>query len=264
MVATVDNFDDFFAQPLTVPLGQPRRVAVYSRLAAGIRAQVFPLGSLLPKESDLGTRLGVSRTVVREALMLLEEDGLIHTRRGVGRFVAPELPRAGLERLRPFEEVLASQGKTVGVENLQATIQHATDFVAGGLKLDPDANTWFWETRLTRDGEPVALVQEHIPAGRDLRDISPLLAERLRDAQDPGRTLFAVMTDILGPVFGPGECAMTAGVAGATRGRLLSLAPSAPLLILTQTAQHGGRAAYLAKYIVRAGERLSINQPPQS
>jgi GntR family transcriptional regulator len=44
--------------------------------------------------------------------------------------------------------------------------------------LDPDANTWFWETRLTRDGEPVALVQEHIPAGRDLRSVSPLLAER--------------------------------------------------------------------------------------
>ncbi|WP_432180619.1 hypothetical protein [Streptomyces sp. NBC_00063] len=57
---------------------------------------------------------------------------------------------------------------------------------------------------------------------------------------------------------------MTAGVAGATRGRVLSLAPSASLLILTQTAQHGGRAACLAKYIVRAGERLSINQPPQS
>ncbi|MFD3474613.1 hypothetical protein [Streptomyces sp. NPDC058695] len=73
-----------------------------------------------------------------------------------------------------------------------------------------------------------------------------------------------VMTDLLGPVFGPGECAMTAGVASATRGRLLSLPASAPLLVLTQTAQHGGRPAYLAKYIVRAGERLSINQPPQS
>ncbi|MFE2987355.1 hypothetical protein [Streptomyces sp. NPDC059262] len=57
---------------------------------------------------------------------------------------------------------------------------------------------------------------------------------------------------------------MTAGIAGATRGRLLSLAPSTPLPILTQTAQHGGRAAHLAKYIVGAGERLSINQPQQS
>ncbi|MFE6756338.1 hypothetical protein ACFVDQ_22485 [Streptomyces sp. NPDC057684] len=72
------------------------------------------------------------------------------------------------------------------------------------------------------------------------------------------------MTDVLGPVFGPGECAVTAGVAGATRGRLLSLAPSAPLLVLTQTAQHSVRAAHPAKYIVRAGERLSINRPPQS
>ncbi|WP_329436664.1 hypothetical protein OG564_39805 [Streptomyces sp. NBC_01280] len=57
---------------------------------------------------------------------------------------------------------------------------------------------------------------------------------------------------------------MTAGVAGATRGRLLSLAPSVPLLIFTRTAQHGGRAACLAKCIVRVGERLSVNRPPQS
>ncbi|CAH0158692.1 hypothetical protein SRABI83_00894 [Arthrobacter sp. Bi83] len=42
----------------------------------------------------------VSRTVVREALMLLEEDGLIRAHRGVGRFVSDTLPRIGIKLIR--------------------------------------------------------------------------------------------------------------------------------------------------------------------
>ncbi|HUS17408.1 MAG TPA: GntR family transcriptional regulator, partial [Chloroflexia bacterium] len=47
----------------------------------------FRPGSQLPGEMELGTMLGVSRTVVREALRILEEDGLITRRHGVGTFV---------------------------------------------------------------------------------------------------------------------------------------------------------------------------------
>ncbi|MGC0238295.1 hypothetical protein [Arthrobacter sp. SD76] len=40
--------------------------------------------------------------------MLLEEDGLIRARRGVGRFISDTLPRIGIQRIRPFEEVLGA------------------------------------------------------------------------------------------------------------------------------------------------------------
>lgn len=63
-----------------------------------IRNNLLTPGSMLPTETELGGDMKVSRTVVREALMLLEEDGLIRARRGVGRFVADTLPRIGIER----------------------------------------------------------------------------------------------------------------------------------------------------------------------
>ncbi len=44
-------------------------------------------GSQLPTEAELGELLGVSRTVVREALRGLEDEGLIDRRHGVGTFV---------------------------------------------------------------------------------------------------------------------------------------------------------------------------------
>ncbi len=258
------TLDEFLAAPLSVPVGQPLRVAVYSRMAHGIRSHVFGLGSALPRESELGERLNVSRTVVREALMLLEEDGLIRTRRGVGRFVVPALPRPGLEQLHPFESILSAPGHPIQVERLEMTLQRPTDFVMQGLGLDEDSNAWFCESRLSLDGEPVALVQEHIPAGIYLRAISQVAADRIQELQVGSHTLLSGLADMLGPVFGPGQCRITAGIAGVTRAKLLNLQPCDPLLVLTQTAGLSGKAAYLAKYVVVPGiEQLSIQQAPQ-
>jgi GntR family transcriptional regulator len=55
----------FLEKPLLTSPGQPLRIAVYSRVADGIRSNVFPLGTALPRETELGLSLGVSRTVCR-------------------------------------------------------------------------------------------------------------------------------------------------------------------------------------------------------
>jgi len=40
--------------------------------------------ALLPSEADLGTHFGVSRTVIREAVLIVEAQGLVHIRHGIG------------------------------------------------------------------------------------------------------------------------------------------------------------------------------------
>ena len=52
----------------------------YSRIAEAIRNNLLQPGSTLPTETELGTGMKVSRTVVSEALMLLEEEGLIRAK----------------------------------------------------------------------------------------------------------------------------------------------------------------------------------------
>lgn len=249
MTMTVDQFLD---RDLTTTVGQPLRVAVYSRIAEGIRSAVFPLGSALPRETELGTALGVSRTVVREALMLLEEDGLIVTKRGVGRFVATSIPRVGLEELQPFEEALSEGDRPVTVRPIEFVIQQTTDFVSNKLGLDLAANTWFRESVIEQDGEPIAIVQEHLPAGRYLSDVSPALADSLQAAAESPATLLAGLIERCGPVFSAGVCQIAVNVVGATRGKLLDLDATAPVLILTQTAEYDGTPIYLAKCIVSA------------
>ncbi len=72
---------------------------VMARLSADIRGGRLAPGTRLPTEQALTNELGVSRTVVREAVAALRADGLVVTRRGSGAFVAD--PAAGPFRIVP-------------------------------------------------------------------------------------------------------------------------------------------------------------------
>lgn len=47
----------------------------------------FAIDSVLPREAELGARFGVSRTVVRESVKLLQDRGLVQSHQGVGTVV---------------------------------------------------------------------------------------------------------------------------------------------------------------------------------
>lgn len=251
----------FLSQTLVPSLGLPLRVAVYSRLRDGIRSNVFPLGSMLPRETELCAAIGLSRTVVREALMLLEEDGMIVTRRGIGRFVAESVPSVGLEEFRPFEYALSDGEHPLKAVPGKTELQPALDYVIKLLSLEADAKIWFRETILYRDGEPLAIVQEGIPSGKDLKAISPALAENLEKAVASEETLLAAFIRLCGPVFTPEDCSISAGVAGTPRAGQLKLRTQDPVLILTQMAHFDGTPVYVAKCIVSPHiGQLNINQ----
>lgn len=236
----------YLAEPLLTSPGQPLRVAVYSRISRGIRAGVLRTGTLLPRETEIGTALGVSRTVVREALMLLEEDGLIVTRRGIGRFVADSLPpeQGGL---LPLEHLFARDGVDAQVRRLELSAQGATDFVTDLIGLVPDSEMWFRECVVVDGDRPMALVQEYLPGDAGLRRVDPGLAREFAAAADDDATLLASLTRRAGVEFESLGCQVAATLAGQTRARHLDIEPGDPLLVLTQTAAVGGDPVYVSK-----------------
>lgn len=245
------SLHEHLSTPLATPAGVPRRVAVYSRIAEAIRGDLLLPGSLVPSESDLGAQLGVSRTVVREALMLLEEDGLVRSQRGVGRFVADVIPRIGIERLRPLEEVLG-ESEPVTVERTEHTLQNSSSpLIADALGQATTDSTWFTESVIRRAGHPIAVLQEHVPAGARLEVAGVEIAAAIAADDRPDRSLLRRLGDA-GVSLGPAESTITVSTAGAARALLLGSRPAEPVLVLTVRARLSGNAFYLAKHILTA------------
>ena len=93
--------------------------ALVNRVVQSIQEQILSdrlvVGTRLPPERELASRLGVSRTVVREAVCILAATGLLETRHGVGTTVRA-LSRD--EVVKPLNLFLRTWGNAVSLEHL--------------------------------------------------------------------------------------------------------------------------------------------------
>jgi GntR family transcriptional repressor for pyruvate dehydrogenase complex len=93
---------------------------VVQALGDQIRDGRLPSGSKLPREADLMTEFGVSRTVVREAMSRLQAAGMVDTRHGIGTFVLglgdASLFRIAPEQLSTLHDVIAVLELRIAVE----------------------------------------------------------------------------------------------------------------------------------------------------
>lgn len=92
-------------QPLLPSDGAHERLAdrVYGQLLSFIVEHALDTGDRLPSEHDLVRLTGVSRPIVREALVRLQGDGIVEPRRGSGSFVRQRPAESILHRLLPSQ-----------------------------------------------------------------------------------------------------------------------------------------------------------------
>jgi DNA-binding FadR family transcriptional regulator len=95
-----------------------------SRIASLILQQIvderLKPGDRLPTEQALADRFGVSRNVVREAISRLRADGIVHSRQGVGAFVART---SASPTLRFDAEALTDRGAFQALFELRAILE---------------------------------------------------------------------------------------------------------------------------------------------
>jgi DNA-binding FadR family transcriptional regulator len=108
---------------------EPRLYRVVSnRIEDLIREEGIKPGERLPSERDLATKLGVSRTSLREALIALELGGIVEVRGGSGVYVSEQAaPKADGPAAGPGPfEVLAAR-RLIEVEIAAMAAKNATD-----------------------------------------------------------------------------------------------------------------------------------------
>ncbi|HLI50729.1 MAG TPA: GntR family transcriptional regulator, partial [Thermomicrobiaceae bacterium] len=104
-------------------------------IVEALHAEGLTVGARLPNEFVLADRLGVSRSTVREAMKLLEQEGVVEVRPGKGRFVSvttelePERPITQFESITNMMRALGHEMSTVvlSVNQRRATESERAD-----------------------------------------------------------------------------------------------------------------------------------------
>jgi GntR family transcriptional regulator len=132
-------------------------------LRQAIARGTFRPGTQLPTEAELCQMLGVSRTVVREALRVLEENGLVTRRHGVGTFVRDHPILKNLNFNFGITEMIESAGLIAGTSYLAIQSETADQEKAEQLRVAPGTPLVTVERVRTADGRPVVYSLDTLP-----------------------------------------------------------------------------------------------------
>ena len=132
-------------------------------LRQAITDGTFRPGSQLPTEAELCEMLGVSRTVVREALRVLEDEGLVARRHGVGTFVRNHPILKNLNFNFGITEMIESAGLKPGTSHFAIRKEVADEEKAEQLRVELGTPLLTIERVRTADGRPVVYSLDTLP-----------------------------------------------------------------------------------------------------
>jgi GntR family transcriptional regulator len=122
-------------------------------------------GSLLPSESELTGQLGVSRGTLREAMRILEDEGLVIRKQGVGTFIRDtrNLIRSTLDINEGVSEMIKGKGMEPGSRDVRIEALPANNKLAKHLRLIEGALVISVTRIRTADERPVAYTMDYLP-----------------------------------------------------------------------------------------------------
>src|ERR1700693_492257 len=149
-----------------ISVDRPSPVPLYFQLAqhfeSAIRSGALKVGARLENEVQLAEMLALSRPTVRAAFLYLANKGLVVRKRGAGTVVSNERIDRNVELTSLYDDLVAS-GRTPATRVLKAEVSHASDQVAQALQLPERALVMSLERIRLADGEPMALMHNHLP-----------------------------------------------------------------------------------------------------
>ena len=147
--------------------GELRSQHTAARLLEELENGRYSGAAQLPSELELASDLGVSRTVVRDALSELERDGYLERVRGIGTLVNRDVVQLKnrMDQKLEFYKMIRAIGKEPRSDNLSVTREIASPALAEKLQLPTDASQTlvFVRRRVMADDTPVLFSTDILP-----------------------------------------------------------------------------------------------------
>lgn len=128
-----------------------------------IKQGKFPPGSQLPPEMELLQMMGISRTTLREALRILEEQRFIRKRRGLGTFVMERAIVKDMSENFGITEMISHAGYRPGTRDFNIYLDRASKILAEKLGIQDDSNIIVIERVRTANNTPIVWTRDILP-----------------------------------------------------------------------------------------------------
>ncbi len=138
---------------------------------------IFANAEKLPAEVELSEQLGVSRTVIRDALSDIEREGYIERTRGVGTVINRSIVNLTnrLDLKLEYNDLILNSGYTPTPDRINVRLETANEELAGKLDIDLGAEIIVCEKRILAGKIPVIYSLDYLHAelfnGTDYRVI---------------------------------------------------------------------------------------------
>ncbi|MDD9347898.1 GntR family transcriptional regulator [Mumia sp.] len=227
-----------------ISLDRSSPVPLYFQMAEQLEGAIvsgtLAPGDKLDNELVLADRLGLSRPTVRPAIQVLVDKGMLVRKRGVGTQVVHGRVSRSVE-LTSLHDDLTAAGQAPRTEVLSLARLEASEESARALQLEPGSPVWSLERVRYIGDEPLALMQNLLPAS--LLDLAAV------DLADNG--LYAALRRA-GIWMRVAKQRIGARRADARESRLLGERRGAPLLTMQRTAyDDAGRAVEYGEHAYR-------------
>lgn len=159
------------------PGGNLMSARVSALLIRELREGMFQTSEHLPSEVELAQQLGVSRTVIRDALSDLEREGMVERVRGIGTVINREIVELDnrLDLKIEYYDLIRDTGYRPSCDSIQLRIETADAILAEKLEIDEGAPVIVCEKRVLASGRPVIYSVDYLSrAIIDLEDYSLL------------------------------------------------------------------------------------------
>jgi len=141
-------------------------VPAYQQVADHIKSQILgsklSAGGRLPPESELMDGSKLSRVTIRKGLEILEKEGLVERKQGLGTFVRDPINQE-LSRVQTITEVLLSRGITPRVKVISFEAVRPPAVVSRALLLNGNEKLLLAKRLYLNEDDPVALLHIFLP-----------------------------------------------------------------------------------------------------